>query len=97
MTSSSSTYRASPLPRGMAPRPGRGHPVLRRRGGRVRERAGALRRWWAERLGGTSTLGRPGGVTMEKTVGNLDRDQSTRLARYFDEKVLAATKYKRTA
>ena len=34
---------------------------------------------------------------MEETVGSLDKDQLTRLAQYFDEKVIASTKYKRTA
>jgi hypothetical protein len=34
---------------------------------------------------------------MEETVGKLDKDQLTRLAQYFDEKVIASTKYKRTA
>jgi hypothetical protein len=32
---------------------------------------------------------------MEETVGNLDKDQLTRLAQYFDEKVTYPTKYKR--
>ena len=31
---------------------------------------------------------------MEETVGNLNKDQLTRLARYFDEKVTYPTKYK---
>jgi hypothetical protein len=34
---------------------------------------------------------------MEETVGTLDKEQLTRLARYFDEKVIAVTNYKRTA
>jgi hypothetical protein len=38
-----------------------------------------------------------GGEMMEETVGKLDKDQLTRLAQYFDEKVIAATKYKRAA
>jgi hypothetical protein len=32
---------------------------------------------------------------MEETVGSPDNEQSTRLAQYFDEKVIAATNYKR--
>jgi hypothetical protein len=32
---------------------------------------------------------------MEETVGSLDKEQATRLAKYFDEKVIAATNYKR--
>jgi hypothetical protein len=34
---------------------------------------------------------------MEETVGTLDKEQLTRLAQYFDEKVITATKYKRAA
>jgi hypothetical protein len=34
---------------------------------------------------------------MEERVGNLDRDQLTRLAQYFDESVIASAKYKRAA
>jgi hypothetical protein len=33
---------------------------------------------------------RPEGVMMEETGGRLDKEQSTRLARYFDEKVTSA-------
>ena len=32
---------------------------------------------------------------MEETVGSLDKEQATRLAQYFDEKVTYPTKYKR--
>ena len=32
---------------------------------------------------------------MEETVGSLDKVQATRLAQYFDEKIIAATNYKR--
>jgi hypothetical protein len=32
---------------------------------------------------------------MEETLGSLDKEQLARLAQYFDEKVMAATKYKR--
>jgi hypothetical protein len=31
---------------------------------------------------------------MEETVGTLDKEQLTRLARYFDEKVTSAQNYK---
>jgi hypothetical protein len=31
---------------------------------------------------------------MEETVGSLDKEQLTRLAQYFDEKVTSARKYK---
>jgi hypothetical protein len=31
---------------------------------------------------------------MEETVGNMDRDQLTRLAQYFDEAVTSARNYK---
>ena len=31
---------------------------------------------------------------MEETVGKLDKDQLTRLAQYFDEKVMPARNYK---
>jgi hypothetical protein len=31
---------------------------------------------------------------MKETVGNLDKDQLTRLAQYFDEKVTSAGNYK---
>jgi hypothetical protein len=34
---------------------------------------------------------------MEERVGSLDKEQLTRLAQYFDEKVIAASKYKRAA
>jgi hypothetical protein len=34
---------------------------------------------------------------MEEQVGSLDKEQLTRLAQYFDEKVIAAAKYKRAA
>jgi hypothetical protein len=34
---------------------------------------------------------------MEETMGSLDKEQLTRLAQYFDEKVTAATKYKHAA
>jgi hypothetical protein len=34
---------------------------------------------------------------MEETMGSLDKEQLTRLAQYFDEKVIAATKYKHAA
>jgi hypothetical protein len=32
---------------------------------------------------------------MEETLGSLDKEQLTRLGQYFDEKVIAATNYKR--
>jgi hypothetical protein len=32
---------------------------------------------------------------MEDTVGSPDKEQLTRLAKYFDEKIIAATDYKR--
>jgi hypothetical protein len=32
---------------------------------------------------------------MAETVGNMDKDQLTRLAQYFDERVTYPTKYKR--
>jgi hypothetical protein len=32
---------------------------------------------------------------MEDTLGSLDKEQLARLAQYFDEKVMAATKYNR--
>jgi hypothetical protein len=35
-----------------------------------------------------------GGEMMEETVGKLDKDQLTRLAQYFDEKVISAGDYK---
>jgi hypothetical protein len=34
---------------------------------------------------------------MEESVGSLNKEQLTRLAQYFDEMVIAATKYKRAA
>jgi hypothetical protein len=37
----------------------------------------------------------PGGEMVEERVGSLDKEQLTRLAQYFDEKIIAATNYKR--